>query len=149
MNRDAKKLQKLWEQAQEQQHIIDINGLFYIESVDRTGAVKATGKINAENRKNPKWVEPLAVVETEEIHSRGTKKTKELLNALKPGAEAYNFLIAMIQLQVRLGSIGYEDEPPKVFVLNCRPDGILEEVDFKTANAQELIMKIANANKTS
>jgi hypothetical protein len=98
---DKRKMQMLLEQMQQDASIVDLEGNFYVSSVDQTGEIGVAGKYNVGEHK---WVEPMQVFGVEEPAGSGqkySKKTQQMLELFKRGDVHYVHLKAMAAIIAR------------------------------------------------
>lgn len=86
---DNKKINKLWEQTQREKNVYNMEGAYYIISVDQTGSIGVAAKYYATERYDDfKWLSPIEVFGVEEPAGSKHKysaKTEQMLELFKPG----------------------------------------------------------------
>lgn len=92
---DKHKMQMLLEQMQHNEDVVDLDGHFYVNSIDQTGEIGIAGKYNVAERA---WIEPMQVFGVEEpvgSKQKYSKKTQQMLEIFKQGSMHYRHLRAM------------------------------------------------------
>lgn len=92
---DKRKMQMLMEQMQQNENVVDLQGHFYVLSVDQTGEIGVEGKYDVANHA---WVEPMQVFGVEEpvgSKQKYSEKTQQMLELFKQGSLHHRHLKAM------------------------------------------------------
>lgn len=92
---DKRRMQMLLEQMQQDENVVDLEGHFYVISVDQTGEIGVAGKYNVANHV---WVEPMQVFGVEEAagsKQKYSKKTQQMLEMFRQDFVHFKHLKAM------------------------------------------------------
>ena len=98
---DKRRMQMLLEQMQQNENVVDLEGHFYVNSVDQTGEIGVAGKYNVAEHA---WVEPMQVFGVEEpvgSKQKYSEKTQQMLELFKQGSLHYIRLKAMATIIAR------------------------------------------------
>lgn len=98
---DKRRMQMLLEQMQQNEGVVDLEGHFYVNSVDQTGEIGVAGKYNVTDHT---WVEPMQVFGVEEpvgSKQKYSEKTQQMLELFKQGSLHHRHLKAMAAIIAR------------------------------------------------
>lgn len=152
---DKNRINKLWEQTQREKNVWELEGAYYVLSVDQTGAIGVSGKYYAtKNIKDFKWIEPIKVFGVEEPN--GSKqtysaKTQQLLDLFKPGTAHFRMLEAHVKLTAITWETDDENFGARDMEFYFKPkEGMFISVNdsYDKANCIKAIMKL-RSNKTN
>lgn len=98
---DKRRMQMLLEQMQQNKNVVDLEGHFYVNSVDQTGQIGVAGKYNVAEYA---WEEPMQVFGVEEpigSKQKYSEKTQQMLEFFKQGSLHHKHLWSMATIIAR------------------------------------------------